>query len=107
MTAGSSAFPTPSMPSCVPCGWPAPTAGAPASALATTTGGVSAGGTSAGSTSGSTTAGGAAPTAKAPAKKPYTAPVTSNSASIAYNGPVYEKTATGQIVPYVSAQASG
>lgn len=54
-------------------------------------------------------AGGATPTATttAPAKKPYTAPVTSNSTNLAYKGPVYERTATGQVVPYVSAQASG
>jgi cell wall-associated NlpC family hydrolase len=78
--------------------------GAPASTLAAT-GGVSAGGTSAGRTS--TNAGGAAPAGKTPAKKPPTAPVTSNSTNIAYKGPVYEKTATGQVVPYVSAQASG
>jgi cell wall-associated NlpC family hydrolase len=79
-------------------------AGIPASAQAGT-GGVSAGGTSAGHAS-TNSAGGAAPTAKAPVKKPYTAPVTSNSTSLLYKGPVYEKTVTGQIVPYVSAQAS-
>ncbi len=78
---------------------------APASALAGT-GGVSAGGASSGHAS-TSSAGGAAPTGKAPVKKPHTAPVTSNSASLVYNGPVYEKTATGQVVPYVSAQASG
>jgi cell wall-associated NlpC family hydrolase len=43
----------------------------------------------------------------APAKKPYLAPVTAHSSSLAYSGPVYERTATGQVVPYVSAQASG
>jgi hypothetical protein len=79
-------------------------AGLPASALAGT-GGVSAGGSSTGHTS--TSAGGAAPTGNAPAKKPYTAPVTSNSTNLAYAGPVYQKTVTGQVVPYVSAQASG
>ena len=77
---------------------------APALANATT-GGVSAGGSSAGHTSSS--AGGATPTGKPPVKKPHTAPVTSNSTNLAYNGPVYQKTATGQVVPYVSAQASG
>jgi cell wall-associated NlpC family hydrolase len=45
--------------------------------------------------------------AGAPAKKPYTAPVTSSSTNLAYGGPVYERTATGQVVPYVTAQASG
>lgn len=70
------------------------------------TGGVSASGTSAGHTS--TSAGGATPTGKPPVQqKPHTAPVTSSSTNLAYNGPVYQKTATGQIVPYVSAQASG
>jgi hypothetical protein len=65
----------------------------PVSALAVT-GGVAAGGT---------------PTAppKAPAVKRHTAPITSHSTSLAYNGPVYEKTATGQVVPFVSVQASG
>lgn len=77
---------------------------APASANAGT-GGVSAGGSSAGHTSAS--AGGAPPTVKPPVKKPHTAPVTSNSTNLAYNGPIYQKTATGQVVPYVSAQASG
>ena len=33
-------------------------------------------------------------------KKPH-APVTSKSTSLVYKGPVYEKTATGQVVPYV------
>jgi hypothetical protein len=33
--------------------------------------------------------------------------VTSHSSSLAYTGPVYERTATGQVVPYVSAQAAG
>ena len=78
---------------------------APASALAGT-GGVSAGGSSSGHAS-TSSAGGAAPAGNAPVKKPHTAPVTSNSTSLAYNGPVYQKTATGQVVPYVSAQASG
>jgi hypothetical protein len=70
--------------------------GAPASALAVT-GGVSAGGPSA---SGSAPAG-------SPAKKPHTAPVTSHSTSIAYKGPVYQKTATGEVVPYVAPQSPG
>jgi hypothetical protein len=79
-------------------------AGVPAWASAAT-GGVSAGGASAGHASAS--AGGAAPAGKLPVKKPYTAPVISNSTNLAYNGPVYQKTATGQVVPYASAQASG
>jgi hypothetical protein len=64
----------------------------PLSALAVT-GGVVAGGVS-------------TPPTKAPAVKRHTAPVTSRSTSLAYSGPVYEKTVTGQIVPFVSAQAS-
>jgi cell wall-associated NlpC family hydrolase len=76
---------------------------APAWASAAT-GGVSAGGSSTGHTS--TSAAGATPAGK-PAVKPHTAPVTSNSTDLAYNGPVFEKTAAGQVVPYVSAQASG
>jgi cell wall-associated NlpC family hydrolase len=65
---------------------------APVPALAAT-GGVSAGGAS-------------IPTTKAPVVKRHTAPVTSHTRSLTYNGPVYERTATGQIVPFVSAQAS-
>jgi cell wall-associated NlpC family hydrolase len=90
--------------------------GLPAGALASV-GGVSAGATQAsgsGSPSGhasTSSPGGAAPAAgvpaKVPANKPYTAPVISHSSSLAYRGPVYERTATGQVVPYVSAQASG
>jgi cell wall-associated NlpC family hydrolase len=64
----------------------------PASAMAAT-GGVAAGGAS-------------APAVKPLVPKRHTAPVTSRSASLAYGGPVYEKTATGQVVPFVSAQAS-
>ncbi len=75
------------------------------SAAASSNGGVSAGGSSGHSSTAS--AGGATPTATTPAKKPYTAPVTSNSTNLAYSGPVYERTTTGQVVPYVSAQASG
>jgi hypothetical protein len=57
------------------------------------------------------TAGGAAPTA--PATTPATprlhlAPVTARSASLAaYAGPVYEKIATGQVVPYVAPVPPG
>ena len=64
--------------------------GIPASAMAAT-GGVAAGGAT-------------APTAKAPVAKPHTAPVTSHSTRLTYKGPVYEKTATGQIVPFVAPQ---
>jgi cell wall-associated NlpC family hydrolase len=36
----------------------------------------------------------------------HIAPVTSTSTDIAYSGPVYERTATGQIVPYQTATAA-
>jgi len=35
-----------------------------------------------------------------PAPKIHTAPITARTANIAYSGPVYEKTATGEVVPY-------
>jgi cell wall-associated NlpC family hydrolase len=53
---------------------------------------------------GGVTAGGAPP--KPSVVKAHTAPVTSHSTSLLYKGPVYEKTPTGQIVPFISAQAS-
>jgi hypothetical protein len=37
----------------------------------------------------------------------HLAPVTARTASIVYNGPVYEKTATGQVVPYVAPAPAG
>jgi cell wall-associated NlpC family hydrolase len=78
--------------------------GSPTAAIATT-GGVTAGGASATIAPG-TNSGGAAPTAttKPAAPKRHTAPVTSKSASLLYKGPVYEKTLTGQIVPYEAPQ---
>jgi hypothetical protein len=85
-------------------------AGAPMSAVATT-GGVSAGGASASVVSGApasgTSVGGAAPTTKPAAPKRHTAPVTSKSTSLVYSGPIYEKAATGQVVPYVAPQTPG
>jgi cell wall-associated NlpC family hydrolase len=50
-----------------------------------------------------------APTATAPVAAPrvHTAPVTARSSNLAYRGPVFMKTATGAIVPFVPpAQAS-
>jgi hypothetical protein len=67
-------------------------AGIPASAMAVT-GGVAAGGA-------------VSPTVKLPVVKPHTAPVTSRSTRLSYTGPVYQKLPTGQIVPFVSVQAS-
>ncbi len=78
---------------------------APVSALATT-GGVSAGGASAVSTP-PAAVGGAAPTAAKPVVKKPHAPIVAKSPNIAYKGPVYEKTATGQVVPYVAPQTAG
>lgn len=81
-------------------------------ALANSTGGtaprVSLASTSATPASSSSSAGGAAPTAPATAApKLHLAPVTARKASLAYKGPVYEKTATGQIVPYVAPPPPG
>ncbi|HXR29404.1 MAG TPA: hypothetical protein VN772_07470 [Solirubrobacteraceae bacterium] len=62
------------------------------SALASGPGGVSAGGSTTPST---------------PAAAPlHLAPVTSRTSSLAYKGPVYMRTASGQIVPYVPTVAS-
>jgi len=80
-------------------------AGAPMSSATAATGGVSAGGVSASVVSGPSV-GGAAPT-KPPVPKPHTAPVTSKSTSVLYKGAVYQKTATGQVVPYVAPQTPG
>ncbi|HTB49987.1 MAG TPA: hypothetical protein VK701_03345 [Solirubrobacteraceae bacterium] len=81
-------------------------AAAPASALAVT-GGVSAGGASAVSPPPAAVGGAAPTTTTPPVKKPHTAPVTSKSSSVLYKGPVYEMTATGQVVPYVAPQTPG
>lgn len=77
-------------------------AGAPVPALASTggTGGVSAGGSTTLTTP--PAVGGASPTSTPPAVKKPHAPVTSKSTSLVYKGPVYVKTATGQVVPYVA-----
>ena len=64
-------------------------------ALATKTGGVAAG----------------TPTPTAPASLPakplHTAPVTARNPNLAYTGPVYQKTATGEVVPYVPPGPAG
>jgi cell wall-associated NlpC family hydrolase len=80
-----------------------------APALAGTTSSAAvAGGAAAGSTS-TSASGGAAPTATTkPPKKPlHLSPITAKTPNIAYSGPVYEETATGQVVPYVPAPAPG
>lgn len=65
------------------------------------------GGISPGGASANVSLGGVAPAAKAPVVKRHTAPVTSKSASLLYKGPIYEKSATGQVVPYVTPQTPG
>ena len=49
--------------------------------------------------------GGSTPTT--PVKPVHTDPVTAPTPNIAYRGPVYEKTATGQVVPYVPPAPTG
>ena len=69
--------------------------GAP-SALAANTGGASA------------SAGGAPAAATKPAApRLHLMPVTSHSANIAYSGPVYMKTTTGEVVPYAPVASAG
>ena len=77
----------------------------PVAALATT-GGVPAGGASAVSTPPGAV-GGTSPTVAQPVVKKPHAPIVAKSPNIAYKGPVYEKTATGQVVPYVAPQTAG
>jgi hypothetical protein len=50
---------------------------------------------------GGTPAGGQLPS-RTTAPSVHSAPVTARSSSLAYRGPVYEKTATGEIVPYTA-----
>jgi hypothetical protein len=66
-------------------------------------------------TSSTTVAGGAAPTAPTTSSTPtspalstpaHYAPITAKTPDIAYSGPVYEKTATGQLVPYTPAPST-
>jgi hypothetical protein len=82
----------------------------PVSALATT-GGASVGGSAPPAAPAVVTSpssvGGAAPTTSVPAVKKPHAPIVSKSAKLTYKGPVYEKTATGQVVPYVAPQTAG
>jgi cell wall-associated NlpC family hydrolase len=75
-------------------------ASAAAPALASSTGGVAAGGNVA-----TSTAGASSPTR--PAAPIHLSPITSRSTRLAYHGPVYEKTATGEIVPYLPAGLPG
>lgn len=57
--------------------------------------------------SGVTKVRGASAKGSAPTVHRHTAPVTSRSRSVLYTGPVFEKTATGQVVPYVGPAAQG
>jgi cell wall-associated NlpC family hydrolase len=41
------------------------------------------------------------PAATAPAPAIHLSPITAKSRSLAYKGPIYEKTATGEVVPYI------
>jgi cell wall-associated NlpC family hydrolase len=68
-------------------------------ALATKTGGVAA--TPTGS---SPAVKGSAPI---PAKRLHTAPITARTPTLAYSGPVYQKTVTGQVIPYQPPAPAG
>jgi cell wall-associated NlpC family hydrolase len=57
-------------------------------------------------TGGSTTEGAAAGGAQ-PTQHVHTAPITARTASLVYKGPIYEKTATGAIVPYTPPPPAG
>jgi cell wall-associated NlpC family hydrolase len=71
-------------------------------ALATETGGVAAAAPS------PAASGGSLPTTPVkPVKPVHTDPVTAPTPNIAYTGPVYEKTVTGQVVPYVPPAPTG
>ena len=61
------------------------------------------------SSTGGVAAGGSAPTTTTKPSKPAgpTAPITAKTPSVTYKGPVYEKTATGQVVPYTPPPAPG
>ncbi len=67
-----------------------------APAMGATTGGASAGGTS------------KAPAAVAPATPPiHLSPIVSKSTRLTYKGPIYQKTAAGEVVPYQAPTATG
>jgi cell wall-associated NlpC family hydrolase len=75
------------------------------------TGGASptAGGASptAGPTPGATPVGPTVPTAPAQAPRIHTAPITARTPNLLYRGPVFQKTATGSIVPYLPSLPAG
>jgi cell wall-associated NlpC family hydrolase len=49
---------------------------------------------------------GSTPAATTPAPAIHLSPITAKTPNIAYTGPVYEKTATGQVVPYTPSPTS-
>ena len=59
-----------------------------------------AGGAAAGSISTSASGGASPATPAKPTKPLHLSPITAKTPNVAYSGPIYEKTATGQIVPY-------
>lgn len=60
-----------------------------------------AGTTSSAALAGGALAGGVSPTTTPKPKKPlHLSPITAKTPSVAYAGPVYEKTTTGQVIPY-------
>ena len=60
----------------------------------------STGGAAAGSTSSSASGGSKPKLPKPPAVPLHAAPITARTPNVLYKGPVYQKTATGQVVPY-------
>jgi hypothetical protein len=84
-------------------------AAAPARGTAKVSGGTSATSASALAPTNAATVGGASTSTGGAPTKPhvYTAPVTARSASLAYKGPVYERTPTGQVVPYTPPPPAG
>jgi cell wall-associated NlpC family hydrolase len=50
---------------------------------------------------------GTTPVTPTPAVKVHTDPVTAPTPNLAYTGPVYQKTATGEVVPYVAPAPAG
>jgi hypothetical protein len=83
---------------------------APARGTAKVSGGTSVASSTAANATTPATAGGSTPTtALAPTTKPsvHTAPITAHTASLVYKGPVYERTVTGQVVPYTPPPPAG
>lgn len=83
--------------------------GAAPALAGTTSSAAIAGGVAAGSAS-TSASGGSTPTAKPPKppkKALHLSPITAKTPNIAYSGPVYEKTATGQVIPYTAPPAPG